>query len=115
MKPKVLEFLLDNLKAATPVMLLQVTYSEGSSPGRQGFQMAVSKDKKMVGSIGGGIMEEKLVEWSMSLLEKGEQQVLLKHQYHDKEHSQNQSGMICSGHQVIAFIPFYIKDIVTYK
>ena len=52
------------------IALMIVTESEGSSPGRQGFKMWVSKDGKMNGSIGGGIMEHKLVETCKSLLKK---------------------------------------------
>ena len=36
--------------------------AHGSSPGRQGFFMAVNALSEMEGSIGGGIMEHKFVE-----------------------------------------------------
>ncbi|MEX1189098.1 MAG: XdhC family protein [Bacteroidia bacterium] len=87
------------------VMLLIVFDSQGSSPGRQGFMMAVAENGKFEGSIGGGIMEIKLVEKAKSLLKKGINKPELIFQYHDKEHAVNQSGMICSGHQVNAFVP----------
>lgn len=86
-------------------MLLCVLESKGSSPGRRGFKMAVSADGDFTGTIGGGIMEFKLVEKAKSLLNKNETNVSVVHQYHDKEHAANQSGMICSGSQMIAFVP----------
>ena len=42
--------------------LMYVIQSKGSSPGRQGFSMIVDEKGEMMGSIGGGIMEQKLVE-----------------------------------------------------
>jgi xanthine dehydrogenase accessory factor len=83
-------------------VLMVVIDNEGSSPGRKGFKMAVSKNK-MLGTIGGGIMEHKLVEYARSLLDKPVFEPFFKHQIHDKSAPADQSGMICSGHQTIAF------------
>jgi len=52
----------DSLQKKLPVALLYVLESKGSSPGRQGFLMAVNANGEMAGSIGGGIMEHKFVE-----------------------------------------------------
>lgn len=79
-----------------------VIANEGSSPGRKGFKMAVTKDG-MFGTIGGGIMEHKLVEFAKSLLDKPVFEPFIKHQIHDKSAPKDQSGMICSGQQMIAF------------
>ena len=58
---EVWEFIAEKLRSGIPVILLYVLESNGSSPGRQGFKMAVSNGE-LCGSIGGGIMEYKLVE-----------------------------------------------------
>lgn len=79
-----------------------VIANEGSSPGRKGFKMAVAKNE-MFGTIGGGIMEHKLVEYAQSLLDKPAFTPFIKHQIHDKSVPKDQSGMICSGQQTIAF------------
>jgi len=87
-----------------PVMLLYVLESSGSSPGRQGFFMAVNKDGQMQGSIGGGIMEHKFVEMAKEHLGKESMESrpgTIKKQFHDKVAATNQSGMICSGEQTI--------------
>jgi len=104
------EFILDKLSGAQRVMLLYVLESEGSSPGRQGFKMAVAADGTFFGTIGGGIMEHKLVEKAKSLLQQDEETVLLMRQHHDKVHASNQSGMICSGSQLNAFLPLTNAD-----
>ena len=91
--------------ADKPCMLLLVAESHGSSPGRQGFKMAVAKDGEMMGSIGGGIMEHKLVALAIDLLKKGSEDVLCKQQVHNKTTKQNQSGLICSGEQTIIMLP----------
>lgn len=112
---EVWKFIQQKLVTGKNVMLLYVLQSEGSSPGRQGFCMAVSSDNDFYGTIGGGIMEHKLVEKAKMLLQQNETAVSLQHQYHDKEKTKDQSGMICSGSQLNAFVPLSVSDIETIK
>ena len=98
-------FARDKLRAQVPVILLWVLESEGSSPGRRGFKMAVAADGSFQGTIGGGMMEHKLVEKARALLAAGQATVFLQSQYHDKARVRDQSGMICSGSQLLAFVP----------
>jgi xanthine dehydrogenase accessory factor len=102
---RVWRFINDKLEKEIPVVLLYVLDSEGSSPGRQGFKMAVANDGEISGTIGGGIMEHKLVELSRSALKNGEEKIILKPQIHDQSKGKNRSGMICSGNQFISLIP----------
>ena len=102
---KIWRFIKDKLEKNISVVLLYVLDSKGSSPGRQGFKMAVANDHEIFGTIGGGIMEHKLVELSKSALQKGEEKIILKPQNHDKSEGKNHSGMICSGNQYVAMIP----------
>ena len=99
------EFIYDKLSENVDVMLLYVLDSEGSSPGRRGFKMAVSADGELCGTIGGGIMEYKLVEKSKSLLLSRTNNISVVKQFHDKEHTKDQSGMICSGSQLNVLMP----------
>src|SRR6266581_3127858 len=62
------QFIGRRLKQDQNVMLLVVAESSGSSPGRQGYKMAVGPDGELVGSIGGGVMEVNLVEQSRAVL-----------------------------------------------
>jgi len=83
--------------------LLYVIHSSGSSPGRQGFRMAVTGQGEMFGTVGGGIMEQKLVELAKSKLEEGPFSPFLKRQVHSPDVTKDRSGMICSGEQTLVF------------
>ncbi|GAB4036824.1 XdhC/CoxI family protein [Spirosoma gilvum] len=91
-------------------MLLYVLESHGSSPGRQGFLMAVTASGDMVGSIGGGIMEHKFVEMAKEKLRTQATELSIRTQYHDKKAAHNQSGMICSGDQTILLYQIQTQD-----
>ncbi|MGI8884441.1 MAG: XdhC family protein, partial [Pyrinomonadaceae bacterium] len=90
------QFAAEKLKRNESVMMLVVAESSGSSPGRQGFKMAVAADE-ICGSIGGGVMEVRLAE-----LAKGKSEFAIVEQVHRKS-SANSSGMICSGRQTVIF------------
>lgn len=98
---KIWQLIQDSLQENIPVMLLYVLESNGSSPGRQGFFMAVDAQGNMQGSIGGGIMEHKLVEMAKDKLQYNEDEASVRKQLHDKSATKNQSGMICSGEQTV--------------
>ena len=90
-----------SLQSSVPVMLLYVLESRGSSPGRQGYFMAINAQDEMEGSIGGGIMEHKFVELAKEQLAKQQDISTIRKQLHDKKAAKNQSGMICSGEQTV--------------
>ena len=109
-----------SLEQNIPAMLLYVLESKGSSPGRQGFFMAVAESPsaalRMEGSIGGGIMEHKFVELAKEKMREaggGQRVASLKKQIHDKSAGTNQSGMICSGEQTILLYPVQKKEAET--
>ena len=106
------QFISEKLSTAAKLMLLYVLESEGSSPGRQGFKMAVAEDGSIAGTIGGGIMELKLVEKAKQMLAGNERTPLVMRQNHDKE-KDNRSGMICSGSQLIVFMQLSHDDIAS--
>ena len=108
---EVWEFVRKRLQRGAPVALLAVLHHEGSSPGRQGFKMAVRISGEMCGSVGGGIMEHKLVELAKKMLAENQKKPVLKHQIHSKLAPQNQSGMICSGHQSVGIYPLHASDL----
>lgn len=90
-----------SLRQNIPVELLYVVHSEGSSPGRRGFCMAVNLAGEMEGSVGGGIMEHKFVTLALERLKKNETLSVVKRQLHSKNESADRSGMICSGEQTL--------------
>jgi xanthine dehydrogenase accessory factor len=114
-QPGIWRFILRNLLLQLPVMLLYVTESAGSSPGRRGFHMAVNLAGEMEGSIGGGIMEHKFVELAKEKLRSGKAEATLFRQFHDKKAAKDQSGMICSGQQTIVMYRVTPADIPAIK
>lgn len=107
---KTWQFIYDKLAASVDVILLYVLESKGSSPGRQGFKMAVAADNDFCGTIGGGIMEHKLVEMARDRLKQEAVSSTIYKQVHDKTAAKDQSGMICSGEQTIFFYKVQQKD-----
>lgn len=113
-----------------PLAVLCVVESVGSSPGRAGFKMCLPVSSVIFGSIGGGIMEKKLVELARSLLpgkaegssERDPAEVsvpesdggfpFLKRQVHQADQGKDRSGMICSGEQTVAGFFLYGEEAV---
>ena len=97
------QFAARRLEKNEPVMLLVVAESAGSSPGRQGFKMVVAADG-LAGSIGGGVMEVRLVE--QAKLKIKNEELKIDSQIIEQVHRKNapdSSGMICSGRQTVIF------------
>jgi xanthine dehydrogenase accessory factor len=99
------QWIIEKVGAGEKIALLWVAQSRGSSPGRAGFAMAVGASGQLKGTIGGGIMEHKLVELAKNALQKNDFAPMLIPQFHDKNQEKNQSGMICSGAQTIILMP----------
>ncbi|MCW5202529.1 XdhC family protein [Desulfobulbus sp. US4] len=107
--------ILQSLGAGEPVILLVVVASKGSAPGKPGFVMAVSKDKTLQGSIGGGAVEYELVDYAYDLLhsatgraDKVRPEFL--HRTHRDSGSKDDSGMVCGGSQQVLLYPLYAQD-----
>lgn len=105
------KFVAGSLERNESVMLLVVAESFGSSPGRQGFKMAVAADD-LSGSIGGGVMEVNLVEQAKLKIqdEKLKTASEIVEQNH-KRNVPNPSGMICSGRQTVLFYKLNPQDL----
>ncbi|MDR4988901.1 MAG: XdhC family protein [Bacteroidales bacterium] len=109
------DFATFHLGKGNAVMLIVVTEVRGSSPGKKGFKMVVSSDGAMSGSIGGGVMEYKLVELAKSSFDKGVQTPFLKRQVHAPDAGEDASGLICAGEQWHAFVPLGKNDLASFK
>jgi xanthine dehydrogenase accessory factor len=109
------QFVAERLECRQSVTLLIVAQSAGSSPGRQGFKMAIAGDE-ICGSIGGGVMEVALVEQAQgkSKKAKGKNESEIVEQVHRKN-SPNTSGMICSGRQTVIFYKLKPSDVQTVR
>lgn len=90
------------LKLGQKVAIMFVTMSKGSSPGRQGHKMLVAEDGTMLGTIGGGAMEYKLVEERKKQLKIVMPKVLWQRLVHDPSAGRELwSGLSCVGEQVV--------------
>ncbi len=92
----------DKLTDGQQVYLLTVIENFGSSPGRKGFKMLISEDQFIAGSVGGGVMEFRLVAEARELLLTKNPPTFIKKQIH-RGNITDGSGMICSGEQTVAF------------
>jgi len=103
------------LQAGEPLMLLLVVESQGSSPGRPGFKMAVTASGRVLGTIGGGLMEKELAYQAAALLARGTGRPRLLKLMHREgaaggrtnagRSAARRSGGICSGWQRVALLP----------
>ena len=109
---KIWRLIQQSIQENIPVMLLYVLESNGSSPGRQGFFMALDAIGKMEGSIGGGIMEHKFVEMAKVKLQHNKELSTVRKQMHDKSAANNQSGMICSGEQTVFIYKVQVHEFI---
>ncbi|MGV3636965.1 MAG: XdhC family protein [Flavobacteriales bacterium] len=85
-----------------PLAILCVVESVGSSPGRAGFKLGVAYGSEVFGTIGGGIMEKKLVDLTYDLFDREGSFPYLKRQLHQPDLGQDRAGMICPGEQTVA-------------
>lgn len=98
-------FTSEKLRTGQAVQLLVVVESRGSSPGRQGFKLALAEDGTWTGTIGGGVMEHSLMQRAAGALREGISAPFLLYQNHHPDATENASGMHCMGNQRVAFVP----------
>ncbi|HOJ19298.1 MAG TPA: XdhC family protein [Ignavibacteriaceae bacterium] len=91
--------------------LLVVCNSSESSPGREGFKMAVFRDGSMFGSIGGGVMEYKIVNTLIERLNAAGDFNYLREFIHKNIESEKRSGLICEGSQFVSINSLDEKDL----
>jgi len=95
-----------------PLAILCVVESIGSSPGRAGFKMCLPIGSAIFGSIGGGIMEKKLIDLTADLMDREGGFPFLKRQVHQADLGKDRSGMICSGEQTVAGYFLYGQEAI---
>ncbi len=104
------KFIEEKLNSDLEVILMVVAESSKSSPGRAGFKMAISGDNKLAGTVGGGIMEHRLLEECKRYFESGKKINLVKKLYHNKTSPGEKSGLICGGTETIILKSLQEKD-----
>jgi xanthine dehydrogenase accessory factor len=107
---KLWKSILVSLNQNKKVELLTVSDSSNSSPGKQGFKMAVEETGVLSGTVGGGIMENNLVEDAKVILNSNSK-IILKTLHHNPVQTKQSSGLICGGKQSIIFCLLDTTDI----
>ncbi len=106
MKDKNIWQFIDNcLQQDILVTLLLVVVSEGSSPGRVGFKMAVAENGSLQGTIGGGTVEHRFVHEAQAKLKKRDFSPFCRRQIHNPQAETDLSGMVCGGMQTVVLYP----------
>ena len=78
-----------------------VAHKKGS-PGTVRAQLLCTESGEVIGTIGGGIMESRLVEEAKATLESGPFHPQLKTLVHHKSEEAFESGLVCGGSQTLA-------------
>lgn len=103
----------DWLRLKFSVALLVVVESAGSSPGKVGAKAALTAKGDLIGTIGGGLVEYRLVEEARRLLQHGKKFSILRQLVHDETALADRSGMICGGSQSVAICLCTPQDLPT--
>ena len=99
------KFIKEKLENKQKAILIVVIERIGSSPGKTGYKMLVAEDGSLEGSIGGGVMEVKMVDTARLMLSESVNKTSTKRQVHSPDAKEESSGLMCAGEQTHAFIP----------
>lgn len=88
------------INAREQVAIATITRATGSAPRGVGTMMGVLKDRKIIGTIGGGSLENHIIDLSVKALKSG------KSESHNLRLDAKEIGMICGG-EVDVFIDVY--------
>ena len=103
MNVKIFEALTDSLKSGKQVCLATVIKAVGSTPREAGAKMVIFQNGKAVGTIGGGLLEKKVIDKAVELLKISGEPTIEK--FSLKEKSENEAGMICGGEMEVFIEP----------
>jgi xanthine dehydrogenase accessory factor len=101
MEEKILKEICESLKKGEKVALATITQTNGSAPRKNGSMMAVWQHGRIVGSVGGGKVENEVITEAINCLEKNEDR-----QFEYKLNENGTLGMVCGG-EVKGFIKLF--------
>lgn len=90
----------EQMRAGRPTMLATVVAGSGSSPRAAGAHMAVDKNGRIYGTIGGGNMEYQATATAVKLLEEGRNHL---QEYNLAAKEVADLGMVCGGKVTVLF------------
>lgn len=81
-------------KGSTQGVLATIIAKEGSGPRECGTKILVSADGKLVGTVGGGLLEARVIKEASSVLKEGKAKIISVDMTNDDA---KKAGMICGG------------------
>ncbi len=96
--------LASRLEAGEKVFLALVAGNTRHSPGTAGARLLLSEAGERAGTIGGGIMEHKLLARAAEVLRGGDLVPEIQTLHHRRSASGERSGMICAGSQTNVYV-----------
>ena len=93
----------EHLGAGCRVFVACVAEHTRGSPGTAGAKLLVAESGELVGTIGGGAMEHRIVDQAMELLQDGSHRPKKQTLVHSEAASADSSGLICEGSQTNVF------------
>lgn len=116
------KFIHSELKKKKSIILFTVADHKKGSPGKTGFKMAVSSEGNFIGSVGGGVMEYNLLKSCEKLFQSKKKINTAEKYFHHKGKLSGknilpeiESGLICSGSQIISTNILMQKDLSSVK
>lgn len=101
MEDIILKEVYNNIKKGKEIALVTITESLGSTPRKKGSIMAVKEDGDILGSIGGGSIENSIIIEAQKCIKNGENK-----NFHYKLNDKGTIGMNCGG-EVKGFIKVF--------
>jgi xanthine dehydrogenase accessory factor len=92
--------ILEKTRAGEDTVLVTIVAEAGSSPRSAGAHMLVDKNGRACGTIGGGTVEYKAVQFAQNLLEQGQSG---RKTYHLYQNDEEELGMLCGGDVDVCF------------
>lgn len=93
-----------HLRRGEKVFLALVVEHTRHSPGTTGARLYVAESGEVRGTIGGGVMEHRLIERARKALSTGEPLLELETLFHRRQAEGKTSGMICAGAQTNLYL-----------
>lgn len=106
MKQNIYAIVQDLVQAGKKLVLARIIRREGSSPRDVGTQCIITPDQ-IIGTIGGGLLEHRVIEESRKLIESGRSQVL---PFHFSSKDAAGAGMICGGNVDLFLEPVFPEN-----
>lgn len=83
--------------------LVVIVKTSGSSPGKAGNAMLVGEDGLMAGTVGGGVLEFRCIQWAQEAIANPEQKDWIRTHYLRPNEAED-LGAVCGGEDTMAFV-----------